>query len=70
MPKKPIHIDLTFDVSSGADHVRPAEAAAQALQAARRSAAEAVSEADRRAFADTEPAFMDTQAPTHDGHDA
>jgi hypothetical protein len=30
------------------------------VQAARRSAAD-VSEAERRAFADTEPAFMDTQ---------
>ena len=59
MSKKPVHIDLTFDVAP--PPARPAEAAALAVQAARRSAAEAA-EAERRAFADTEPAFLDTQA--------
>ena len=60
MSKKPVHIDLTFDVAP--PPARPAEAAALAVQAARRSAAEAAAEAERRAFADTEPAFLDTQA--------
>ena len=59
MSKKPVHVDLTFDVAP--PPARPAEAAALAVQAARRSAAEAA-EAERRAFADTEPAFLDTQA--------
>ena len=60
MSKKPVHVDLTFDVAPTIP-ARPAEAAALAVQAARRSAAEAA-EAERRAFADTEPAFLDTQA--------
>jgi hypothetical protein len=59
MSKKHAPIDLSFDVAPAAPP-RPAEAAALAVQAARRSAAE-VSEAEQRAFADTEPAFMDTQ---------
>lgn len=67
MSKKPVRVDLTFDVAPTATPARPAEAAALAVQAARRSAAEAA-EAERRAFADTEPAFMDTQAPATDGH--
>ena len=61
MSKKPVHVDLTFDVAPSIPPARPAEAAAMAVQAARRSAAEAA-EAERRAFADTEPAFLDTQA--------
>ncbi len=63
MSKKPVHVDLTFDVAP--PPARPAEAAALAVQAARRSAAEAA-EAERRAFADTEPAFLDTQARDDD----
>ena len=63
MSKKPVHVDLTFDVAP--PPARPAEAAALAVQAARRSAAEAA-EAERRAFADTEPAFLDTQARNSD----
>jgi hypothetical protein len=59
MSKKHAPVDLSFDVAPAASP-GPAEAAALALQAARRSAA-AVSEAEQRAFADTEPAFMDTQ---------
>jgi hypothetical protein len=59
MSKKHAPVDLTFDVAPTFPP-RPAEAAALAVQAARRSAAD-VSEAERRAFADTEPAFMDTQ---------
>ena len=59
MSKKPVHVDMNFDVAPAP--ARPAEAAALAVQAARRSAAEAA-EAERRAFADTEPAFLDTQA--------
>jgi hypothetical protein len=59
MSKKPAPADLTFAVAPTTPP-RPAEAAALAVRAARRSAAE-VSEAERRAFADTEPAFMDTQ---------
>jgi hypothetical protein len=61
MPKKPVRVDLTFDVAPTVPAARPADMAAMAVEAARRSAAEAA-EAERRAFADTEPAFLDTQA--------
>ena len=61
MPKKPVRVDLTFDVAPTVPAARPADMAAMAVEAARRSAAEAA-ESERRAFADTEPAFLDTQA--------
>jgi len=60
MSKKPARVDLTFDGAPTVTPARPAEAAALAVRAACRSAAEAT-EAERRAFADTEPAFLDTQ---------
>ncbi|WP_284614915.1 hypothetical protein [Aquabacterium humicola] len=66
-PEEPIH--LTFDGAGAPQQPRPAEAAAIALELARRSSAEeaaAAAEAERRAFADTEPAFLDTVTPDSD----
>ena len=63
-PQEPVH--LTFDGATAPQPPRPAEAAALALEIARRSSAEeaaAAAEAERRAFADTEPAFLDTVTP-------
>ncbi|NRF67379.1 hypothetical protein HLB44_10320 [Aquincola sp. S2] len=64
MSKKPDPVHLTFD--GAAAQPRPAEAAALALEAARRSSAAEAAEAERRAFADTEPAFLDTITPAND----
>lgn len=64
MRKKPASVDLSFDIAPAAALPRPATATQRALDSARHTNAADAAEAERRAFADTEPVFMDTVPPS------